>query len=266
MLQPADHPDRGAVRFLLLVFASTWLFQLPALLALHEPGLVAGPVARFMPLVVLGFFGPLLVAVILSLREPGGLRALFAPLAVWRVSVAWYVVALGLSAAIFVVTMGAYELVTGAKAGPLFYPPTSAEQLAAMLVVPLTEQLPWRGFLYPRLERRYGALAASGIVGVAWALFHVQKHVLLQAELGWTSPLVLIPFMTAGTVVFTWLQRRTRGSLLLVVLANAGIYLDNPAASPASSTPVIVHTVGFCLVALALVTLDRRAWTAAPGT
>jgi uncharacterized protein len=245
-----DPEAHGALAFLALVFSTTWLFQLPALVA-----------QRFMPLVVVGFFGPLLVALVLAARAPGGLRALFAPLRIRGLGVGWALVALGLSGAIFVAAMGAYRVVSGRDAGPLFHPPASAAQLAAMLVVPFTEQLPWRGFLYPRLARRHGPLVASVATGVAWALFHVQKHVFLREQLGWTSPWILVPFMTAGTVVFTWLYVRTRGSLLVVVLANMGVYLDNSSdALPATSTPLVVHTVGFCIVAVVLVAVDRKAW------
>jgi hypothetical protein len=124
--------------------------------------------------------------------------------------------------------------------------------MAAMIVIPFTEQIPWRGFAYPPLERRFGPFAASLIVGVAWALFHVQKQSLLgglRVDVAlWTALL-----MTAGTVVYTWFYRRT-GSMLLVVVANAGIYLDNPVqALPASVIPLAVLALGYTVLAFALV-------------
>jgi hypothetical protein len=66
--------------------------------------------------------------------------------------------------------------------------------------------------------------------------------------------------MTAGTVVFTWFYRRT-GSMLVVVVANAGVYLDNSTqALPANSAPIAVHALGYCSAALALVLIDRAVW------
>jgi uncharacterized protein len=245
-------PLRGVMPFFVIVFASTWLFQLPFLLA-----------QRLAPLVVVGFFGPVLIAVLLSLLEGGreGLRALFRPLRIWRVGMLWYVVALGLPGAILVVGMALYRLLGGSDASPWLYPPASAQTVAALLVIPFTEQIAWRGFAYPRVEERLGPLAASVVVGLAWAIFHVQKHAFLDGGVGLALTPVMILFMTAGTVVYTWIYRRTRGSLLLVVVANMGAYLNNSIqALPADTTPFIVHAAGYALVACGLVVFDREAW------
>jgi uncharacterized protein len=241
--------------FLVIVFASTWLFQLPFLVA-H----------RFAPLVVVGYFGPLIIAVLLSLREggPRGLRALFRPLGIWRVNAGWYLIALGLPGAILLVATALYRPF-GGPGGPWLHPPTDVQHVAAMLVIPFTEQIAWRGFAYPRLEQRFGPLVASVILGAAWALFHIQKHALLDGGVGLVLTPVLVLFMTAGTVVYTWIYRRTGGSLLLVVVANMGAYLNNSMqALPEDATPLVLHTAGYCVVALALVSFDRAAWPSRP--
>ena len=247
-------PDQARPRvlpFLVLVFATTWLFQLPALLV--RGGVLSGPVDRTRPLVVLGYFAPAIAALVLSARSLGGagIGALLRPFGFFRGSPGWYVLALGHPAAILIAGMALARLIAGPAVGSTFYPPTVA-QVAAMIVVPFTEQIAWRGFAYPPLERRFGPIAASLIVGVAWALFHVQKESLLVGirfdVVLWTGLL-----MTAGTVVYTWFYRST-GSMLLVVVANAGIYLDNPMqALPANGVPLAVLALGYSVVALALV-------------
>jgi membrane protease YdiL (CAAX protease family) len=154
---------------------------------------------------------------------------------------------------------GLARLVTGSDVGSAFYPPAAA-QVAAMLVIPFTEQIPWRGYVYPPLERRLGPLGASLVVGAAWALFHLQKQSLLGPGLALGVALWTFLLMTAGTVVFTWFHRRT-GSMLVVVVANAGIYLDNSMqALPANTAPLAVHALGYGAVALALVLVDRSVW------
>jgi len=252
--------DRNATRFLVLVFGSTWLFQLPALLA--ERGALAGPAERFMPLVVLGFFGPALIAIGLSvLDRRRGLRALFAPLAVWRVGIGWYVLALGMSAAIFPVARAALAPWIAAP-GPWFYPPAQAQQLAAMLLIPFTEQIPWRGYVYPRLQRLQGPLLASLVTGFAWGLFHVQKHAFIDPNASAAAAVLTLAYMTAGTVVFSWIYLRTGGSMLLVVLAHMGAYLNNPTQALPDTTPLAIHTAGYCAAALAVVLGDRETWRA----
>jgi hypothetical protein len=73
-----------------------------------------------------------------------------------------------------------------------------------------------------------------------------------------------LAYMTAGTVVFSWIYLRTHGSLLLVVIANAGAYLNNPAQALPNTTPLVISSIGFCVAALALVLGDRKAWRVLP--
>jgi membrane protease YdiL (CAAX protease family) len=233
-------PIRGVMPFFVLVFASTWFFQLPFLLT-----------QRFAQLVVVGFFGPAIVAVLLSLIEGGsdGLRSLLRPLRIWRVGIVWYAIAIS-HAGVIGAAMTAYRVLGESR---WLYPPASAQDIAAMLVIPFTEQIAWRGFAYPRLERRYGPLAASVIVGIAWALFHVQKQAFLGGGVGLRLVPIMVAFMTSGTVVYTWIYRRTGGSLLLVVVANMGAYLNNSLkALPDDATPFVLQTVGYALVAIAV--------------
>jgi membrane protease YdiL (CAAX protease family) len=252
----------GTALFFAAAFAFTWLPQLPALLAWR--GLIPGPVERFMLLAGLGAFGPLLGAVVAAGLEPGGagVRALFRPLGTWRVGARWYAVALGLPGALLVAGLAATSLLGGHDAGPWLYPPANPQRLAAMVLFPLGEEVGWRGFALPRLQARRGPLAASLIIGVLWALWHLPMF-----ALGGVTPavfLVMIPFLVGGSVVFTWIYNHTRGSLLLAVLTHVGVHLNNShQALPGNATPVVVHAVMYVLAAAALLLFDRPAWRGA---
>jgi len=51
------------------------------------------------------------------------------------------------------------------------------------------------------------------------------------------------------------------GSMLLVVIANAGIYLDNATlALPSNTAPLAVQALGYGALAMALVIGDRGVW------
>jgi membrane protease YdiL (CAAX protease family) len=251
---PSMREPTSPTRFFVLVFGSTWLFQLPYLLA--QRGVVHVDPNQLMPFVVLGFFGPLFIALLLS---RGQVRSLLAPLVIARVSPWWYALALGLPCAIF---MAARALLApfADNLGPWLYPPLQAQQLAAMLVIPFTEQIPWRGYVYPRLERSHGPVLASLLTGAAWAAFHVQKHAFIDPNASLASAALTIAYMTSGTVVFSWVYLRTRGSMLLVVVTMMGNYLNNPTQALPNLVPLAIHTLGFCAVALALVLFDRKVW------
>jgi membrane protease YdiL (CAAX protease family) len=210
-----------------------------------------------MALVGLGAFGPMAAAMIASSLDGTGIKALLRPLATWRVGARWYVIALLVPGLIFVVVAGVYDLLGHAE--PLLYPPNSAAFVAAAVVFPVGEEIGWRGYALPRLRDRWGPLAASVVIGVLWTL----RHVPMLALQGVSPALyvVFVPFLVGGSVLFTWIYQHTRGSLLLAVLAHVGAHLNNPGhALPGRSTPMILHTAAYVLLALALVTLDRRTW------
>jgi uncharacterized protein len=71
--------------------------------------------------------------------------------------------------------------------------------------------------------------------------------------------------MVGGSVLFTWIYRHTRGSLLLAVLTHVGVHLNNPGhAMPQRATPMVIHTVAYVVLGAALVLGDRAVWRARP--
>lgn len=243
------------VLYFVLAFATTWGLQLPAVLA-HE-GLIEGPPERYMALVGLGAFGPMLAAMIAARVDGTGLRALFRPLGRWRVGFGWYVAALLLPGGIFVLAAATWNALGHAE--PLLYAPDKAAFMAAAVVFPIGEEIGWRGFALPRLTNRIGPLAASVIIGVVWTFWHVPMLTLQGARPA--LYFVFVPFMVSGSILFTWIYGHTQGSLLLAVLTHVGAHLNNPGhAMPARYTPMVIHTAAYVLLAVVLLTVDRAAW------
>jgi membrane protease YdiL (CAAX protease family) len=247
--------------YFVLAFAVTWGLQLPALLA-HE-GLIAGPPERYMALVGLGGFGPMVAAMIVARVDGTGLKALFRPLGTWRVGVSWYLAALLLPGGIFVVAAAVWNALGHAE--PVLYPPVNAAFLAAAIVFPFGEEVGWRGFALPRLSKSAGPLAASVILGGLWTLWHVPMLTLQGVRPA--LYLVFVPFMVAGSILFTWIYGHTRGSLLLAVLTHVGAHLNNPGhAMPARYTPIVIHTVAYLVLAVVLLVADRASWMRAASS
>ena len=77
------------------------------------------------------------------------------------------------------------------------------------------EEVGWRGFALPRLQRNHNALAATAILAFFWALWHLPQFFYLfepSIAIGWAIGLF------TGAVVFTWLLNSTEGSILPVAI------------------------------------------------
>ena len=162
-----------------------------------------------------------------------GIRALLRRFLVWRVGVRWYAVALFGPAALTLLAIGIYVLLGGTA--PDFTHPLVREFLGRpsrwwyaaavwLLFGILTngEEIGWRGYALPRLQARYGALAASLIIGVVWAVWHLPKFWTAgsaQTYPFWMFVLAMLP----EAILYTWVFNNTRGSLLLVTVLHAAV-------------------------------------------
>jgi uncharacterized protein len=258
---PAEAPQRsGTAFFFLVALGFTFLLQLPAVLAQY--GVLPGPFESYVPLAGLGGFGPLLGAVLAARREAGraGIRALFRSLRPGGADAPWFFVALLGFAVIYVAGVAAYRAL-GGGAVPWLYLPENPQHVVAMLLVPLVEELGWRGFALPRLQDRLGAVQAGLLLGVFWAAWHTMMF-LLQGSTPFTFATMMVNIVT-GSLLFSWLYNRTRGSLFIAVIAHVGVHLNNPThALPGDTTPFVIYTVAIAVAALALVFGDRKAWQA----
>lgn len=96
------------------------------------------------------------------------------------------------------------------------------------------EELGWRGFMLPELQRKLSPLTASLLIAVAWSLWHLPLHVTGFYDGSVVMEMILrtvrvIPL----AILFTWLYNRSGGSLLLVVVLHA---VHNNAAVIAPTT------------------------------
>jgi uncharacterized protein len=240
--------SRPVVQFFVLAFAITWGLQLPGVLA--KEGWLPGPLGAYLPFAMLGIFGPVLAATIVTAREGGraAVRELFAGLLKWRAPLETYLVPLvlpGVLLTALLCLLGA----AGRHGDVLFVPPAS--RLVLALVISVAEEVGWRGFALPRLQKRMGPVAASGIIAVLWMLWHIPMF------LGAGVPLSLLVVMSllffGGSFVYTWAFNRSGGSLLVAVAAHFGVHLNNSnLALPRDVLPLVVHAIVYAALGLAL--------------
>jgi membrane protease YdiL (CAAX protease family) len=89
----------------------------------------------------------------------------------------------------------------------------------------LGEEAGWRGFALPRLQQKYNALAASIIITVFWALWHLPLFFYrpgyttmdMAGIAGWVFSLL------TGSVLLTWLYNSSRGSILICAVFHSTV-------------------------------------------
>lgn len=245
---PSPSPGGSVTEFFVLAFAITWCLQWPAVFA--KEGFLPGNAGMYLPFAMLGILGPAVAAALLTAREAGraGLRRLVGGLLEWRAPLRCYLVPLLLPG--LLLTGILWLLGLAGREGPVTYFPDTPRFVLAF-VIAFGEELGWRGFALPRLQKRMGPFAASGLIGVLWTLWHIPMFVGAGVPLSYL--LVLTLLITGGSFVHTWAYNRSGGSLLVAVVAHIAVHLNNSNLSlPGDTLPVVVHAVVYAGLGLFL--------------
>lgn len=210
---------RGVVWYFVAAFALSWSVGVP--LALQQQGVTGTWLPQWTHYLLA--YGPALAALAVTGAAEGraGLGRLLARVARWNIGGWWWLAAFSplVAGALAGLALDAWQG-AGIRVADLgavhFLPPLGLAALPLWLVTfGIGEELGWRGFALPRLQRQHGAVAATAILAAAWALWHLPQFFYLYAPAmaaGWLVSLF------AGAIVFTWLFNGTRGSVLAVAV------------------------------------------------
>ena len=209
-MTPTPEPTDGArgwfqrhpvIAYVALAYTLSWLTWLPALLGFGGTALI-----------ILGGFGPLVAALVVTRYTGSSVQAWARQIIRWRVRFRYYLYALGLPLLLY----GLVDVILvlfGYDINPALLLERVPAYLATLAFVAVLggglEEPGWRGFALPRLQQRYTPVVATLILGLVWGVWHVP----LYGPLGFVVPLVLAFF-------YTWLYNRT-GSVLLCILLHA---------------------------------------------
>lgn len=211
-------PNRSVLAFFVLAYICSWGIWLPALVVLSGTSQGLG--------LVIGTFGPAAAGAIMVSVNGGSPRSWIRDMMIWRVSGRWYAVAVGfpiLLAAL--VTTGMWVL--GSEFNWEIIPQRGGFYLgsfiSAIIIGGGQEELGWRGYALPRLQRHYTAFTASLFIGIVWTFWHLPLFIFDHATYG-TRPLGLYLVFAIGlSVVLTWLYNSTSGSVFLSAVLHAGV-------------------------------------------
>ena len=210
------------VAYVILTFLFTWLCWSISFTSSNQS--ISG-VFR-----IVGSFMPSVVAVTFSACFFGkrGMKELLKKIIVWKISPLYYVFAIFYTAASvfipsFICTMLGldYRVYFGTQLAGISL--TSPFMVFACFFAvmffggPVGEELGWRGFVLPRLQKRFSPITASIIIGVIWSCWHIPMF-LVHAE-GYDISFIRYLFETIWlAILFTWLYNHTKGSLLIPIL------------------------------------------------
>ena len=218
------------------------------------------------------FFGPALLAILWTAREEGraGVARLLRRVLRWRVHPAWYLAVL-LGQLVLIGLALALARAAGATATGF---PAPARLLQAFLLsfgayaVLNTEELAWRGYAWPRLRDRLGALRASLVLGVIWGLLHLPLFLVRGGHPGgWPLP-IFLAMTIAYSVLFALVYEGTGGSILLVHLLHQAInaWGDVLPFYPRAAGSVLPAVIVVALsIAIAVIGVGTAGWRWAPA-
>jgi len=159
-----------------------------------------------------------------------GLRDLTQRALRWRVGILWWLVALFFTGLLVLPAIAVNAALGGGLPSFAFF--RQEWQLIPLYFLitlvggPLGEEFGWRGFALPNLQRRWGPLAASIVIGIVWALWHLPQFFrtdTFHAQMGLSFlPLYVVAEIVLA-IIITWVYNKTGGSLLVggIILHNA---------------------------------------------
>jgi len=216
----ARHP---LTSYVVLAFGFSWAcWSVPAL------GYRAGAGAV---LLLLGGFGPLIAALVMTRLTGNSVKRWFTGLFRWRVAPRWYLFAIGVPITLAVLVTAEFAL-AGKEIDWSLLDTRLAVFLPSLLFVALAgggnEEPGWRGFALTRMQDRSTPVRATLLLGAVWALWHLPL-LFATDEAGHglaTGGLLVLVALTLLSIVgyafaYTYLLNKT-GSVLLCILLHAG--------------------------------------------
>lgn len=207
--------------YLISTFLFTWIFWIISFISSSSS---LNAIFR-----IVGSLMPSLMSIIFTNYFYGrkGLKELLKKLTIWKVNPLFYVFILFYSAASFyipsficIIAGTDYKIhIKNEIFG--FHLNNPLSLLACLLVIlifggPLGEELGWRGFVLPMLQKKYTPLLSGIIIGVIWTCWHIPMF-LFHIE-GYDNFIVYLLQTICLSIIYTWIYNHVKGSLLIPIL------------------------------------------------
>ena len=195
--------------------------------------------------------------------ESTGLRELVGRIFRWRVGIKWFLIALLGMPALFGIAVVVLRISSGRwpdVSQHLAYPALGwVGAWLLFVLLALGEEVGWRGFALPGLQKNRSALSATLILGVFWAIWHIPVFFfhpgLMQLwELGIVGAIFWVIGILTQAVLYAWLYNSARGSILMVILLHAGLNT----VTLGGGEDIASYVLGFALLAAVIIVIVFR--------
>jgi membrane protease YdiL (CAAX protease family) len=248
------------ITYLALAFGFTWACEAP--LVAYAQGFITWAPSPYLH--YLGLFGPLVAALAVTFLIAGrqGRDDIIARMFQWRGIQGWIVFAFILTPVLFAISILAIGAISGSFPDPIrFFEQTEIPGIPfyglwlLFIVGGWGEEAGWRGFLLPRLQNQYSALASAVLVTLAWAPWHLMGFLEQDTfmNLGAFGTFGWLMGLLCGSIVFTWLYNSSGGSIMVVALAHG--MLDVCTSIPNAGPAAYLVSMLFILVAIGAVVI-----------
>lgn len=250
--------------FVVITFAISWIIW-SSLLVFEQP------IMLVLPVIILGAFGPLLSAVIVTLVTDGrdGLRKWRKQIFKFHIGAKFYILALIYPIIFITLSYGLYLVMGGEPIDFTNVPPWYGYPILVFVffIGAGQEEPGWRGFALPRLLSKYSPFISSIILGFIWTIWHIPLFFIegsSQVELPFEY---YLPNVIAMAIVLTLLYLKSSGSVLPAMVLHAGlnsVLTWFPMESGILPSWAYLTIVGWIIVILLMLIFGRTSFFCSP--
>jgi membrane protease YdiL (CAAX protease family) len=215
------------IPYLLITFGVTWGIIALYIFLPDQTVSLFGEITGNHPLFFLATYSPAIAAlgIILMKVRWSGTKRFLGRMLLWRAPAPWYLfILLGVPAMFY---LGA--IYKGLSLSELFPVSSLGVYLVSLLLFAIkgpVEEIGWRGFALPMLQRKMSPFFAAIIVGIVWGFWHLPAFFLSGVPQGAWSFMPFFVGTIALSIFATGLFNASRGSILLPALLH--LQLINP--------------------------------------
>ena len=263
--------SRNLILFFFISFVFTWAFWIPD--ALVKRGSMSS--SFFTSLGVIGSLGPLIAAIIITLKEFGkeGLRKLFKRGLDKNFEHKWWLFIFFIFPFLIILSYYLSILIDQdppvSEAAELYYFIPFIFFSVMLTSGPVQEEFGWRGYALPRLQEKFTPFYSSIILGFLWAIWHWPQFLVPKDLTGmfYVTPVwsFILTVMSAN-FIYTWIHNKTNGSILaaLVLHTQMNLFFWIFPVLYTQYGYLIIMAV-FMMAAIAVIMVDKKYFLQSPA-